>query len=271
MYSNKPRQLGTLIGDELLDSSGILIPKKEEFYIQQEKKEPVEIAPVLYPVQRIKTITLEDKLGLRVEPNPKTRQTRIGTGKRAVPYDIGLIEIKEEGYDRFLLFSEIVEIGRLAYSGDKDAGRLYSSLTINSGDEWLGLVMERRGKDLIFYEEAEGIKMEAILLPSGGSKRKTVIRYNSSKISCKDSRVFEIGDDKISGMDIPLSLFGPAMIGYLIGCDLKDYPQKMPGPVICLPPDKERVPVGFAILKDRIKINGDAVYRGFRGVKKIIR
>lgn len=270
MYSNKPRRLGTLIGDELLDSSGVLIPKKEEFYVQQQKKE-IEIS-VQHPVQMIKPATLETKLGIRVEPNQKTRQTMTGLGKRDVPYEVGLSEIKKDGYDRFLLFSEIVKIGRLAYSGDKDAGRLYSSLVaIHSSDEWLGMLMERRGKDLIFYEEPEGIKLETITSSLGNMKTRMSVKYNCSNISCKDSKIFNIGKDKVSGMNIPLSLFESAMINYLMGCDLKDYPEKMHGPVICLPNEKERVPIGFSISKNKIKINGDAVYRGFRGVKKIIR
>lgn len=266
MNSKKSRLFGSLIGDELLDSNGVLIPKQEQsFYGPEYKKEE---QPSLQSLGYALS-SLEEKLGVQIQP--EAVKLPFTLNKLSSPYENAMSDIKKDGYERFLMFSEIVEIKNLANSGDKNAEALYNSLAFG-GDEWLSLLMEKKGKDLIFYEKPEGMHLEISsydIFPPGSMKRRMVMEYDCSRISCSGSIVFDIGKDKMPGMDIPLSLLGSAMIGYIIGCSIKDYPKNMPGPVICLPPENKKVPVGFNILNDKVKIGGNIVYSGFREVKKI--
>lgn len=269
------------IDDSLLDSSGVLIPKKTSFYSPEEltkfKEKQSQQPSLLFPqpltgIKPMKKINeISDILGIEIEEEAVEEPALFGSGalaKRIMAYDAAQKSIASGGFERFLMPYELVKIYELGKAGNGHAMTLYHSIVKNPG-EWFNMAWSSQNSEIIIYEKPVGLR-QVIGFPKGIQQT----GYSTSNI-CYDAKhmqhhaklTFKLKNISI-GTRLPLSAY-PQLFEYFIGIKVDDYPVFFPDPLVEFPDQPYEVwPLSFEMEHGRMTIKGYS-YRACRGVKKV--
>lgn len=248
------RSDGTI--DQLLDASGVLIPKK---------------APPLYSKEELSS--LMGNKPAQIKALAKTNTTRVfdkeienepfsGVNSSNVSFDFAINDTKSNNFDRLLLLEDIADIFHRFY------GEGICSSMLTGKREWLDMAWERRtGGDLFIYKKPRGIYMDALPSPNGDP---SVKMYKYRKLQCDDIIRIKIGSlpsntaipVKMANSDIEKDFYSNVIRRSEYECLL------MPDMFINLPEYFSIWPVAFEIKSDCMMMKGQE-FSTYRGVKEI--
>ena len=281
MSDYKEKNLESLTGP-LLDSSGVLIPKKLSFYSPEElaklkhkEQKPSLLFPQqiteIKPLKKVKDIS--EILGIEIEEDaveePAVFATLTSRGpKKQMSYEAAQNSIKSRGFDRFIMPSELVKLYDHGKSGNGLAMELYYSIVRNGG-EWFNMAWMSQNNEISIYEKPTGLKLVNTYPKGIQQVGYTASRhcYDRKNLQYQIKHKFKLKNMSI-GTKIQLDIY-PQLFEYLMGIKDIDYPPLFPEPTIEFPDQPFEVwPLGFEMDHGKITIKGYP-YRGCRGVRQV--